>query len=87
MFLSTDITSFIDSFVALLFNGVVDCFSILDSITFHNISLLDFCIGILLLGTILPIIINFASTGVSSSRGYLASETRKADYRKMRKGG
>lgn len=75
MFLVTDITSFMDSFVAMLFTGLVDCFNILDSITFHNISLLDFILGILLLGFIIPIIINLVKPSVSSAR---------ADYKKRR---
>lgn len=78
MFLVTDITNFMDSFVNLMYTGFVGCINILDDITFHNISLLDFSLGILLLGCILPIIINFASSGVSSSRGYASRRARSA---------
>lgn len=78
MFLVSDITSFIDSFINLMFTGTVDCIDILDSLTFHGISLLDFSLGILLIGCILPIIINFASSGVSSSRGYASRRSRSA---------
>lgn len=78
MFLVTDITSFMDSFINLMYSGTVDCIGILDGITFHGISLLDFSLGILLIGCILPIIINFASSGVSSSRGFASRRARSA---------
>lgn len=75
MFIVNDITSFIDSFIAMMFNGVVDSFGILDSLTFHGISLLDFILGILILGFIIPIIINLVKPSVRTAR---------ADYKKRR---
>lgn len=63
MFLVSDITNFIDSFISLLLTGVISCFNILSDITFHGISLLEFNLAILLIGLGITIFINVVQSG------------------------
>lgn len=67
MFL-VDITGFIDWFVNLMISGVTSCFNILDSITFHGLSLLDFSLAFILIPTGVSIFIAISKTGKVISR-------------------
>lgn len=67
MFL-VDITSFIDWFVNLMITGVTSCFNILDSVTFHGLSLLDFSLAFILIPTGVSIFIAISKTGKVISR-------------------
>ena len=62
-----DISVFFNWFVGEISSLVIWCWGVLDSITFNGISLLDFNIIILLLGALIPILINLALTRSHSS--------------------
>lgn len=63
-----DITNFMDSFVSLMLTGVTSIFNILDSITFHGLSLLDFSLAFILIPTGISIFIAISKTGKIISR-------------------
>lgn len=62
-----------DSFVSMMLSGVSNCFSILDSISFHGVSLLDFSLAFILIPTGVSIFIAISKTGKLIAR----SERRK----------
>mgnify|MGYP007037180469 CR=1 FL=1 len=74
-----DITSAFDSMFNMFLGGFKDCFSILDSITFRGISLLDFVLWILALSIILPIVLTLLSAGRSASETYYHKQSRQAE--------
>lgn len=67
MFL-VDITNFIDWFVSTMISGVTSCFNILDSITFHGLSLLDFSLAFILIPTGVGIFIAISNSGKMVAR-------------------
>lgn len=69
-----DISNFFNWFIGVMSDLVIWCWNVLDSITFNGISLLDFNIIILLLGALIPLLINLAVTRSHST----AKEKRKA---------
>lgn len=73
---SFDITVFMDWFVTLMGNGVTTTFNILDSISFHQVSLLDFCLAMILVPTGVAIFI--AISKVSAGAADLAYRGGKA---------
>ena len=52
-----DITSTFDFFIDMFVSGFRTCYSLLDRITFHDISLLDFMLWVLALSIILPLLL------------------------------
>lgn len=69
MFL-VDITIFVDWFITLMGNGINNTFTFLDSLTFHGVSLLDFCLALILIPAGVEIFI--AISKVSSGAADLA---------------
>ncbi len=74
-----DITSAFNSMFNMFLNGFRECFSILDSVTFRGVSLLDFMLWILALSIILPIVLTLLSTGRSASETYYHKQSRQAE--------
>lgn len=58
-----DISNFIDWFVNTMISGVTSCFDILDSISFHGLSLLDFSLAFVLIPVGVSILIAIHSSG------------------------
>lgn len=77
-----DLTLFMDTFVQLMINGVNTTFTYLDSFMFHGISLLDFCLAMILIPTGLSIFV--AISKVSAGAGDLAYRGSKS-IRKLKK--
>lgn len=70
------------SIFQILYEGVLYCIDFLDSIFISsNVSLLDICIAVVLIGTFLPMLIGLASSGYHSSTHYASSQKRKAESR------
>lgn len=68
-----DISGFFNWFIGQYSNLVGWCFNTLDSISFSGITLLEFNIVLLLLGVLVPLLINL----VKSSNRQAAREARK----------
>lgn len=82
-----DITSFITWFIEEIIKLFTKCFNLLNSITFYNISLLQYIISLLILGVIIEILFTLVSSnGISSSREYVRKEKRNKEIREARKG-
>lgn len=77
-----DITVFIDWFINLMASGITNTFNFFDSLTFHGISLLDFCLALILIPAGVEIFI--AISKVSSGAADLAYRGGKAakDFKK-----
>lgn len=73
-----DITSTFDYFMDMFLHGFRTCYSLLDRIQFHGISLLDFMLWILCLGIILPIVLTLLRSGRSSAERYYNHQSREA---------
>lgn len=58
-----DITSTFDFFIDMFVSGFRTCYSLLDRIQFHGVSLLDFMLWILALSIILPLLLTLLSSG------------------------
>lgn len=73
-----DITDFITWFINQIINIFTWCFNLLNSITFYNISLLQYIISLLVLGVILEILFTLVSSnGIKNSREYMRKEKKK----------
>lgn len=65
--LTYDITNFVNEFLVLIIDIFSRCYSILDSITFNGISLLQYIITILVLSAVLSILFTLISTDINVS--------------------
>lgn len=73
-----DISVFFNQFVESFYYMFEDFYNILDSIRFNGISLLSFIITIVILGAVLPIIINLGrSHAIGSKHDYKRSKRNK----------
>lgn len=70
--LLTDVTSFMDSFVSLMLSGVNTCFTLLDSISFHGVSVLDFSLALILIGVGTTILLAINKSAGSFTRSSLS---------------
>ena len=75
MFLA-NIEPFVDWFVSLMISGVTTTFTLLDSFSFHGISLLDFILAFILIPTGLSIFV--AISKASAGAGDLAVKGTRA---------
>ena len=73
-----DISNAFDYFFDMFVSGFRTCYSLLDRIQFHGVSLLDFMLWILALSIILPIVLTLLSTGRSASETYYHKQSRQA---------
>ena len=71
-----NITGFMEDFIYSFYSIFVDCFAILDSISFRGTTLLEYIIAVVIIGTILPILLTLV-------RGHVVGNKR--DYKKARK--
>lgn len=71
-----DATNGVSSILDLIISGLGDMFSLLDSLTFSGISLLDFMITIFVLGAVLPIILAIINTRTSSDISNVRSRVK-----------
>lgn len=80
LYLNVDITNFIDWFVNLFVSFFSYFFNLLDTITFHNISLLDYCIAVVIIGIIFPILISLGSNYLNANkREFKKSRSKGSD--------
>lgn len=82
-----DITGGLSSVLGLLISAISFCFSYLDSFVFNGVSLLDFIITILILGSAVGLLIGITKSGISTSERYYKTEKSKAERRKSKKKG
>lgn len=84
-----DITNFVTWFVNLFIDILSYCFNTLNSITFYNISLLQFIITILVLSVVVTLLFTAApisSINTSYNIGYSRGKSINAKKRKEKKG-
>lgn len=77
MFL-VNITSFMDWFVSLMTLGITNTFTLLDSITFHGVSYLDFSLALILIGVGITIVIAINKSSSSLARSTLSGRSPKS---------
>ena len=79
----TDITNAFEFLLELLWYGVSYCFSLLDSITFYDISLLRFIIAITIIGAVFSVIFSVVhgSTVYNMQRGISRGSSRGSSKR------
>ena len=81
-----DITVTINELLSLLYSMLARCYSILDSITFAGISLLQFMITVAVLGVVITILFTLApGASIDSSRTYASRQKRYKEYREKRR--
>lgn len=72
-----DITNFMSWFIGICVEMFTWVYNTLDSITFYGFSLLQFCISILIISTIIPIILTTAQN--QSIRSERCGKTSKSE--------
>ncbi len=72
-----DITSGFNQIFSLILQGLKFCFDTLDKIQFLGISLLDFCIIMLILGIVLPIVLTLLDGAKFTAREYYKASSRE----------
>lgn len=74
-----DISSFFNSFLNLMVTGVTYCFNTLDRISFNGVTLLQFCLWVMILSALIPIVFTVVRTQSSK----LNSRRSSASSRKQ----
>lgn len=63
-----DISGFFNYFLNLMVEGATNVYSTLDSITFNGVSLLGYCITLLILSVVIPMVITLTKSGVRTAK-------------------
>lgn len=80
-----DISSFLNEFFELILSIFVNCYNILDSITFNGISLLQYILTLNVLSALILVLFTIVpSYSVSNAKSYSVRERHIAKRRKER---